>query len=67
MGFWLLLLLIVLLIATLPTYPHSRGWGYGPAAVVAFLFLIWFVAVWIGWLAFAWPWTAAPAVTTPVT
>lgn len=66
MGFWLLLLLIVLLIAILPSYSYSRSWGYGPAGVVALLFLIGLLAVWVGWLAFAWPWAAAPVVTTPV-
>lgn len=60
MGFWLLLLLVVFLIAALPTYPYSRSWGFGPAGIIVLLLLIWFLAVWLGWLLFALPWAAAP-------
>lgn len=63
MGFWILLLLVVLLIAALPTYPHSRSWGYWPSGIIVFLLLFWFLAIWLGWFAFTWPWVAAtPAV-----
>ena len=63
MGFWLLLLLIVFLIAALPTYPYSRGWGYGPAGIILLLLLMWLLAVWLGWIAFAFPWIGpTPAV-----
>ncbi len=38
---WLgLLLLIVLLVGVLPTYPYSRGWGYGPSGLLGILVLI---------------------------
>ena len=29
---WLLVLLVLLRVGALPTYPYSRGWGYGPSA-----------------------------------
>jgi hypothetical protein len=35
-----LLILIILLIGVLPTYPYSRGWGYGPSGLVGVLVLI---------------------------
>jgi hypothetical protein len=30
----LLLLLVVLLLISLPTWPYSRAWGYGPTGVI---------------------------------
>ncbi len=30
LGTILLVVLILLLIGALPTWPHSRSWGYGP-------------------------------------
>jgi uncharacterized protein DUF3309 len=30
LGTILLIVLILLLIGALPTWPHSSGWGYGP-------------------------------------
>jgi hypothetical protein len=62
MGFWLLLILLVLLIASAPVYPYSRGWGYWPAGVLAGVLILWLIVLWAGWVAFAWPW----AVVAPV-
>ena len=40
----LLIVLILLLIGALPTYPYSRNWGYGPSGglglVVAILIIM---------------------------
>ena len=30
-GTILLVILILMLIGVFPTWPHSRGWGYGPS------------------------------------
>ena len=38
----LLLLLIIALFATLPTWGHSRNWGYGPSGGVGVVLLIFF-------------------------
>ncbi len=40
MGLILLILLIVLLLGGLPTWPHSRNWGYGPSGVVGLLLVV---------------------------
>ena len=40
----LFLVLIVLLVGAIPNWNYSRGWGYGPSAVLGVLlvgFLIW--------------------------
>lgn len=36
----LLIVLIVLLVGGLPTWPHSRDWGYYPAGGIGTLLLI---------------------------
>jgi hypothetical protein len=40
MRFILLLILILLLIAALPTWPYSAGWGYYPSGGLGLIFLI---------------------------
>jgi hypothetical protein len=40
MRFILLLILILLLIAALPTWPYSAGWGYYPSGGFGLIFLI---------------------------
>jgi hypothetical protein len=36
----LLIILILMLIGALPTWPHSRGWGYGPSGGLGTVLLI---------------------------
>ena len=33
----LLIILILALVGALPTWPHSRSWGYGPSGLVGVL------------------------------
>ena len=40
LGTILLIVLILLLIGALPTWPHSSGWGYGPTGGVGVLLVI---------------------------
>ena len=44
----LLLILIVLLLATLPAWPYSRGWGYYPSGGLGTVLLIVLVLVLLG-------------------
>jgi len=39
-GTILLVVLILLLIGALPTYSHSRKWGYGPSGLIGTLLVI---------------------------
>jgi hypothetical protein len=39
-GTLLLIILLVLLIATVPAWPHSRSWGYRPSGVIGFVLLV---------------------------
>ncbi|MEO8351830.1 MAG: DUF3309 family protein [Chthoniobacteraceae bacterium] len=36
----LIIILIVLLIGSAPTWPHSRGWGYAPGGTLGLILLI---------------------------
>jgi len=36
----LIIILILLLLGALPTWPHSRNWGYGPGGLVGVLLII---------------------------
>ncbi len=40
MGILLLAVLILLLIGVLPTWPHSRNWGYRPGGVLSVILII---------------------------
>lgn len=40
MGLILLLVLIVLLVGGLPTWPYSAGWGYYPSGGIGLVLLI---------------------------
>jgi len=40
LGMILLIVLILVLAGAIPTWPHSRSWGYAPSGVVGLLVLI---------------------------
>jgi hypothetical protein len=40
MGLILLIVLIVLLVGAVPSWPYSRRWGYGPSGVLGLLLVI---------------------------
>ena len=40
-GTILLVALLVTLFVVVPVWPHSREWGYYPAAILSFLLLVW--------------------------
>ena len=60
-GFWLLLLFFVLLLAVAPVWPYSRAWGIGPAGLMVAIILLWLGLIWFGFVVFAWPHGAEPA------
>ena len=37
LGTILLVVLVLMLLGALPTWPHSRSWGYAPSGVVGLL------------------------------
>jgi hypothetical protein len=39
-GTILLIILILILLGVLPTWPHARSWGYGPSGIVGVILII---------------------------
>ena len=48
MGTILLIILVLLLIGALPTWPHSRRWGYIPSGGIGVALLILLILILIG-------------------
>jgi hypothetical protein len=44
----ILILLILLLIGALPTWPYSRSWGYGPGGVLGVIILVLIILLLMG-------------------
>ena len=40
MGLILIIVLILLLLGVIPTWPHSRGWGYWPSGLLGVILLV---------------------------
>ncbi|MFZ1084160.1 MAG: DUF3309 family protein [Terracidiphilus sp.] len=48
LGMILVVLLILVLIGALPTWPHSRSWGYYPSSGIGLVLLILVVLLLVG-------------------
>jgi hypothetical protein len=48
MGTILIIILILLLIGALPTWPHSSGWGYYPSGGLGLIVLILIILLLMG-------------------
>jgi hypothetical protein len=48
LGTILLIILILMLIGVIPTWPHSRGWGYGPSGGIGLVLVILLVLLLLG-------------------
>jgi len=40
LGTVLLVILILLLIGAIPSWPYSRGWGYGPSGILGVILVV---------------------------
>ena len=40
LGTVLLIVLVLLLLGVIPSWPHSRGWGYGPSGILGVVLVI---------------------------
>ena len=47
-GTILLIILILLLIGALPSWPYSSGWGYGPSGLLGVIVIVLLVLVLMG-------------------
>jgi hypothetical protein len=50
LGTILLIVLILMLIGAIPTWPHSRSWGYGPSGGLGLVVIIIIVLLLLGLL-----------------
>jgi hypothetical protein len=48
LGTILLIILILLLIGALPSWPHSRSWGYGPSGALSAVLVVILILVLMG-------------------
>ena len=39
-GTILIIILVVVLIGAIPTWPYSRGWGYAPTGIIGTILII---------------------------
>ncbi len=61
MGTILFIVLILVLIGAVPTWPYSRSWGYGPSGLVGTLLLILLLLLLFDMI----PWGFGPGPTVP--
>jgi hypothetical protein len=50
MGLILLIVLIILLIGAVPSWPYSRGWGYWPSGGLGTIVLIVLILLLLGYI-----------------
>lgn len=44
----LLIILILLLVGALPSWPHSRSWGYGPSGLLGVIVVVLIILLLLG-------------------
>lgn len=40
LGMILLIVLVLVLVGAIPTWPHSKSWGYGPSGVLGLVAVV---------------------------
>lgn len=40
LGTILLIIVVLLLVGALPSWPHSRSWGYGPSGILGLVLVV---------------------------
>jgi Protein of unknown function (DUF3309) len=48
LGTILLIVLILMLVGVIPTWPHSRGWGYAPSGLLGIVVVVLLVLLLMG-------------------
>lgn len=44
----LIIVLILILLGAIPSWPYSRGWGYGPSGLVGLVLVVMLILVLLG-------------------
>lgn len=48
LGTILLILIVLMLVGAIPSWPHSRGWGYGPSGGLGLALIILLILIVLG-------------------
>lgn len=48
LGTILLIVVVLMLIGAIPTWPHSKGWGYGPSGGLGLVLIILIILILLG-------------------
>ncbi|MEF2071236.1 DUF3309 family protein [Consotaella aegiceratis] len=48
LGTILLIIIIILLIGAVPSWPYSRGWGYGPSGILGVILVVILILLLLG-------------------
>jgi Protein of unknown function (DUF3309) len=48
LGTILIIILILILLGVIPTWGHSRSWGYGPSGIVGLILIILLILLLLG-------------------
>jgi hypothetical protein len=48
LGTVLIIILILILLGAVPSWPYSRGWGYGPSGIVGVILVVIIILVLLG-------------------
>jgi uncharacterized protein DUF3309 len=48
LGTILLIVLVLALVGVIPTWPHSRSWGYGPSGIVGLVVVVLLILLLMG-------------------
>ena len=48
LGTILLIVVVLLLLGALPTWPHSKSWGYAPGGVLGVILIVLLILVLLG-------------------
>ena len=48
LGTILIIILILILLGAVPSWPYSRSWGYGPSGIVGIILVILIILVLVG-------------------
>jgi hypothetical protein len=48
LGTIILVVLILMLLGALPTYPYSADWGYFPSGILGTVLIVWLILVLVG-------------------
>jgi hypothetical protein len=54
LGTILLVVLILMLLGSVPTWPHSRSWGYGPSGLLGTLLVVLIILALLGYMPIGW-------------